>query len=89
MNDPITKISDAIEDIKENIKDNQYKSIMVSLMEISLDSSDIGEVIVETMPRFMYTQPEVDEMTKVEVDEMTKRLILTFQRFRIIIWSKV
>ena len=41
------------------------------------------------MPRFMYTQPEVDEMAKVEVNETTKRLIPTFQRFRIIIWSKV
>ena len=35
MNDQIIKISDVIEDIKENMTDNQYKIIMDSLMVIN------------------------------------------------------
>lgn len=35
MNDQIIKISDVIEDIKENMTDSQYKIIMDSLMIIN------------------------------------------------------
>jgi hypothetical protein len=31
----MNKILDVVEDIKQNIKDNQYKTIMESLMEIN------------------------------------------------------
>ena len=31
----MNKILDVVEDIKQNIKDNQYKTIMDSLMEIN------------------------------------------------------
>ena len=34
MNSQICKISEIMEDIKQNITDNQYKTIMDSLMEI-------------------------------------------------------
>ena len=35
MNSNISRISEVMEDIKQNITDNQYKTIMESLMEIN------------------------------------------------------
>ena len=55
----MNKILDVVEDIKENITDNQYKTIMDSLMEIKNGK--------EKVLRFYYSQQEFDEMTKVMV----------------------
>ena len=37
MNSNISRISEVMEDIKQNITDNQYKTIMESLMAINKD----------------------------------------------------
>ena len=56
------KILDVMEDVKQNITDNQYKTIMDSLMEIKN-----GKEKEERVTRLYYTQNEFDEMTKVMV----------------------
>ena len=48
-----------MEDIKQNIKDNEYKIIMDSLMEIRKEK--------EKNETLYYTQKEFDEMTKVMI----------------------
>ena len=58
----MNKISDVMEDIKQNITDKQYKIIMDSLMEIKN-----GKEKEESVTRLYYTQKEFDEMTKVMV----------------------
>jgi hypothetical protein len=37
----MNKILDVVEDIKQNITDNQYKTIMESLMEINKDGNKL------------------------------------------------
>ena len=58
----MNKILDVVEDIKQNITDNQYKTIMDSLMEIKN-----GKEKEERVTRLYYTQNEFDEMTKVTI----------------------
>ena len=58
----MNKILDVVEDIKQNITDNQYKTIMDSLMEIKN-----GKEKEERVTRLYYSQQEFDEMTKVMV----------------------
>jgi hypothetical protein len=53
----MNKISDILEDIKQNITDNQYKTVMESLMEI----------IVKRQYYIRYTKEEFDETTKVMI----------------------
>ena len=58
----MNQILDVMEDIKQNITDNQYKTIMDSLMEIKN-----GKEKEERVTRLYYTQNEFDEMTKVTI----------------------
>ncbi len=46
------KILDVVEDIKENITDNQYKTIMESLMEIN--KKPIMNKIIKIINSFVY-----------------------------------
>ena len=55
----MNKILDVMEDLKQNITDSQYKTIMDSFMEIKNGK--------ENILRFYYRQQEFDEMTKVMV----------------------
>ena len=59
----MNKILDALEDIKQNITDNQYKTIMESLMEIRKEK----EEIVKRQYYIRYTKEEFDETTKVMI----------------------
>ena len=58
----MNKILDVVEDIKQNITDNQYKTIMDSLMEIRNEKEK-----KERVTRLYYSQQEFDEMTKVTI----------------------
>ena len=58
----MNKILDVVEDIKQNITDNQYKTIMDSLMKIKNENEK-----EERVTRLYYTQNEFDEMTKVTI----------------------
>ena len=58
----MNKILDVMEDIKQNITDKEYKTIMDSLMEIKN-----GKEKEERVTRLYYSQQEFDEMTKVMV----------------------
>ena len=58
----MNEILDVMEDVKQNITDNQYKTIMDSLMEIKN-----GKEKEERVTRLYYTQKEFDDMTKVMV----------------------
>ncbi len=58
----MNKISDVMEDIKQNITHNQYKTIMDSLMEIKNENEK-----EERVTRLYYSQQECDELTKVVV----------------------
>ena len=55
----MNKILDVMEDIKQNITDKEYKTIMDSLMEIQN-----GKEKEERVTRLYYSQQEFDEMTK-------------------------
>ena len=59
----MNKILDALEDIKQNITDNQYNTIMESLMEIRKEK----EEIVKRQYYIRYTKEEFDETTKVMI----------------------
>ena len=59
----MNKILDILEDIKQNITDNHYKSIMESLMEIRKEK----EEIVKRQYYIRYTKEEFDETTKVMI----------------------
>ena len=67
----MNKILNVMEDIKQNIKDNEYKIIMDSFMEINKDkekekleikSSTQEEII------YLYTQKDFDDMAKIMVN---------------------
>ena len=68
MNSQICKISEIMEDIKQNITDNQYKIIMDSLMEIKN-----GKIETKINP-CIYTQNEFDEelflIIKLSIDNI-------------------
>jgi hypothetical protein len=59
----MNKILDILEDIKQNITDNHYKTIMESLMEIRKEK----EEIVKRQYYIRYTKEEFDETTKVMI----------------------
>ena len=71
MNSDVLKIFDVIEDIKHEIKENQYKIVMESLMKISKDKEkeklDI-EYRTQEEIIYVYTQKDFDEITKVMVN---------------------
>ena len=52
MNSNISRISEVMEDIKENITDNQYKIIMDSLMAII--KTQLYIKIIKVMNLFVY-----------------------------------
>ncbi len=52
-----------VEDIEQNITDNQYKTIMESLMEIRKEK----EEIVKRQLYIRYTKEEFDDTTKIMI----------------------
>ena len=58
----MNQILDVMEDIKQNITDIQYKTIMDSLMKIRNEKEK-----EERVTRLYYSQQECDEMTKVMI----------------------
>ena len=59
----MNKILDVVEDIKQNITDNQYKTITESLMEIEKEK----EEIVKRQYYIRFTKEEFDETMKIMV----------------------
>ena len=59
----MNKILDVVEDIKQNITDNQYKTITESLMEIEKEK----EEIVKRQYYIKFTKEEFDETMKIMV----------------------
>ena len=59
----MNKILDFVEDIKQNITNNQYKTIMESLMEIKKEK----EEILKRQYYIRFTKEEFNETTKVMV----------------------
>ena len=70
-----------MEDIKQNITDNQYKTIMDSLMEIKN-----GKEKEERVTRLYYSQQECDEMTKVMVKLTIKQFFEYTDDFYDCVW---
>ena len=63
----MNKILDVMEDIKQNIKDNGYKIIMDSLIEIKKEKEkEKLEIKYRTHEEiiYIYTQREFDDMAK-------------------------
>ena len=77
----MNKILDVMEDVKQNITDNQYKSIMDSLMEIKN-----GKEKEESVTRLYYTQKEFDEMTKVMVELTLNNFFVITDDFYDCVW---
>ena len=75
----MNKISDVMEDIKQNITDNQYKIIMDSFMEIKNEKEK-----EERVTRLYYSQQECDEMTK-EIVKLTRKQFLNIQMIFMIV----
>ncbi len=63
----MNKNLDVVEDTKQNITDNQYKSIMDSLMETRKEIEKEKEEIVKRQYYIRYTEEEFDETTKVMI----------------------
>ena len=59
----MNKILDVVEDIKQNITEDQYKTIMESLMDIEKEK----EEMVKRQYYIRYTKEEFDETTKVMI----------------------
>ena len=59
----MNKILDVMKDIKQNITNNQYKTIMESLMEIKKEK----EEIVKRQYYIRFTKEEFDETTKIMI----------------------
>ena len=67
----MNKILNAMEDIKQNIKDNEYKIIMDSLMEIKKEQEkEKLEIRYRTQEEiiYIYTQRDFDDMAKIMVN---------------------
>ena len=77
----MNKILDVMEDIKQNITDKEYKTIMDSLMEIKN-----GKEKEERVTRLYYTQNEFDEMTKVMVKLTIKQFFEYTDDFYDCVW---
>ena len=77
----MNKILNVVEDIKQNITDNQYKTIMDSLMEIRNENEKDERVI-----RKYYTQKEFDEMTKVMVELTLNNFFVITDGFYDCVW---
>ena len=77
----MNKILDVVEDIKQNITDNQYKTIMDSLIEIKN-----GKEKEERVTRLYYSQQECDEMTKVMVKLTIKQFFEYTDDFYDCVW---
>ena len=66
----MNKILNVMEDIKQNIKDNEYKIIMDSLMEIKKEKEkEKLEIRYRTQEEiiYLYTQRDFNDMAKIMV----------------------
>ena len=77
----MNKILDVMEDIKQNITDNQYKTIMDSLMKIINEKEK-----EERVTRLYYSQQECDEMTKAMVKLTIKQFFEYTDDFYDCVW---
>ena len=77
----MNQILDVMEDIKQNITDIQYKTIMDSLMKIRNEKEK-----EERVTRLYYSQQECDEMTKVMVKLTIKQFFEYTDDFYDCVW---